>query len=245
MELKNLITKIHALPEANRKIILFSIVGFIGCFLLAGTLISTQHRFASLRLSTEYASGLLSPQNEGLREERLSSNVVEPLEENITDTDSPFANPIVYQNKVHAFSLYYPEGWVLDEKKSTNEVVIIEKISGDFVAHMKAEVIPRGDSESAMDQSLGSMNTILVPKSKINIGGVEGYEALGTTCTDRCDSIEQAVYSPFALLYIADHDTVLKIKYGEGILGRGWKPSFSDWTEYQEFKHIISTLSFQ
>lgn len=259
---KEFIQNLRDLPEDKRKKILFAIVIIVGVIIGLLNLISTKKNISKIEQSIESINlaqiGILDHELQGNVQEDINSELGHKLtEDSLNDinvenenagqnTEVPELN--LYENKKYDFSFYYPADWIPDLKQNTDLEVWIEKKDVSEIAHFHIEVVSETQNiKTALDGinlSISQIKNVIKPKKEIIIGNYRGYEVIGTVCTKICNGSADDVYSPFSIIYFLYNDTVIKIKYSEGMLGVGWKNTTEEWKSYDEYKNIISTFKF-
>lgn len=153
-----------------------------------------------------------------------------------------------YKNELHGFAIDHPKEWYIDENQTTGLDIWLEKKVEKEVADIHIEVVSKTknikSAQEGMNYIVSQMKDVIKLEEKIMIGNYEAYEVIGTICTSICRESSDDSYYPFSVIYLSNNDTVIKIKYSEGTLDVGWKNTIKDWKYYDEYKKIISTLTF-
>ena len=113
------------------------------------------------------------------------------------------------------------------------------------VADMHVEVADPTRFKSIEDgiyYTTANMKEVIKQEATVNVGKYQGYEVIGTVCVQWCKYPQNAKYAPFSVIYFSDGKYLFKVKYSEGILGKGWKENMEDWKYYSEFKDTLSTF---
>ena len=270
-KIRGFVLRLRNLPEQQKQIILFTIIAVSAVVLLFLNIKSTKNTISKIGESVKSVNlqGIdFNTPNSNLQNNGLESEVGMPDTEinNVTSSQSGniFQNQNsdwsagngsrsdadwqTYKNELYGFTIDYPKDWSIDESHTTNLDIWLEKKVEKEVADIHIEVASQTQSikstQEGMDYIISQMKDIVKPKEKIGIETYEAYEVIGTICTSICTGSPDDTYFPFSVIYLSNKDTVIKIKYGEGTLDIGWKNTIENWKYYDEYKKIISTISF-
>lgn len=165
------------------------------------------------------------------------------------------ANWQMYTNTQYGFEIKYPNNWLLNhnipsgypattldyDNSATKEGATIT------IGKIETIAIENGDiklAEKEINQTISNAKTIIKSKSTVKVGNYNGYEMIGTFCTQICTGSSEDIYAPFSYVYFSDGKKVVQIGYSEGISGVGWKSNINDWKYYAIYKQILSTFKF-
>lgn len=258
-EIRELVLRLRSLPENQKKIILFTIIIVSALIIGFFTVISTNENIKKIGKSIDlidFPKIDIYQENPDLQGKKLIPETNQPNTEsdnNMSDQSNGLLKNQnfdwqMHTNKQYDFIINYPKDWSIDNGKTTDLHIWLEKKLLEEVASLHIEVVSQTQkiksSEDGSDYIVSQMKNIIKPKEKINVGEYEGYEVVGTICTGTCNGSPEDMYFPFSVIYFSNDHVVIKVKYSEGVLGLGWKKEIKDWKFYDEYKGIISNIKF-
>jgi len=255
-KIRNLIVKLQVLPENQKKIIFFTIIIISALVMATFGIMATRNNISKIgdSIKSMDISQFKIPENQPPNNQEKDFNNTDIVKEinntidEIKKENNQNSDWQTYKNEPYDFTINYPKDWGI-KNHTTDLDIWLEKEDSKEVASIHIEVVSQTknikSAKEGTDYIVSQMKNIIKPEENISIGTYEGYEVIGAICISICKESLNDGYFPFSVIYFSNNDTVIKIKYSEGTLGIGWKNTVKDWKYYEEYKKIISTITFK
>ena len=254
-KIEDFVKKLQILPDNSKKIIIFGIVAVSALIMGSFTIISTKKNISKIGDSLQSINlpEIRIEEDLGANQEDFyqadQEETVNDIKDSADDLNKENKGDLElqrYKNETYNFTIDYPNSWFIDKNHYSDADFLLEKIALQEVADIHFEIVSQTQgiktAEEGASLSAFQMSKVIKSQEKIRVGKYEGYEVIGTICTRLCLGSAEDVYSPFSIIYFSKNGVIIKIKYGEGQLGSGWKGAIENWKFYEEYKNIVSTF---
>ena len=249
-QISNFVAKLRALPENKKKNIIFTVIVISAIIMFFWGLKSTALRISEIKNSIGPIDFTQLEVNTDLPENNIVFNSPSKGDQDLNlekDTTLLKKKFLTHRNNQYKFIIDYPEDWYIDNKKTDDLHIWVQKEALEEVASLHIEVIDKNEKIKSNEDGINyiiSQMKVIIKNEPIKIDNLEGREVIGTICTGFCSGLPSDPIFSFSVIYFSKDDIIIKIKYGEGKLNEGWKKIIDEWKFYDEYKNIISTFKF-